>query len=133
METIKVLCAILEQHNRVLVTQRSPEMTQPLLWEFPGGKLEAGENEMECLIREVKEELNLEIEPLTRLTPSEHTYPDTKVLLIPYICAYVRGVIQLAEHRSYQWAELSDLTRYNWCEADLPILAEYLQLKQAKV
>ncbi|MFT2007566.1 (deoxy)nucleoside triphosphate pyrophosphohydrolase [Pontibacter sp. 13R65] len=125
---VKVVCAILEQHNRVLVTQRNREMTQPLLWEFPGGKLEPGEEEVPGLIREIKEELQLDILPLQRLTPVPYTINQKSMELIPYICKYEGGVIQLVEHKAYQWSERHMLKSYDWCPADLPVLEEYLLL-----
>ncbi|QCR21923.1 (deoxy)nucleoside triphosphate pyrophosphohydrolase [Pontibacter sp. SGAir0037] len=132
MDIVKVTCAIIEQHERVLVTQRGQAKDQAYLWEFPGGKIEPGESEEACLIREIKEELNLEISPLERLTPVEHAYADKVILLIPYICKYVKGAVQLLEHCSYQWSELSSLPSYDWCEADKPVLDEYLQIKESR-
>ncbi|TXK36598.1 (deoxy)nucleoside triphosphate pyrophosphohydrolase [Pontibacter qinzhouensis] len=130
VHSIKVVCAILEQHNRVLVTQRNQNMAQPLLWEFPGGKLEPDEEEEQALIREIKEELQLDILPVKRLTPVSYALGDKLLELIPYICHYKAGAIQLVEHKAYQWAERSRLRNYNWCPADLPVLEEYLQLTQ---
>lgn len=127
---MKVICALLEQHGRVLVTQRSENMREPLLWEFPGGKLEAGESEQECLVRELREELTLSIEPVLRLSPVVHHSPDRTIELIPYICMYHGGAIQLIEHRAYQWAKQDELPNYAWCPADLPIVQEYLALKR---
>ncbi|WP_251795780.1 MULTISPECIES: NUDIX domain-containing protein [unclassified Arenibacter] len=79
MNKIIVTCAIIESENQVLVVQRSENMKLPLKWEFPGGKIEKGESEQDCLIREIREELNIEIELMKRLTPSplflsEHIY-----------------------------------------------------------
>lgn len=126
---LKVVCALVEQHKRVLVAQRSDKMREPLLWEFPGGKLELGESEEECVVREVWEELGIRIEPLLRLNPSVHHYPNVTIELIPYICRYAGGGIHLAEHRAYQWAHYLDLFSYKWCAADIPVVEEYLQLK----
>lgn len=128
---IKVLCALLEQHERVLVAQRSENMQESLMWEFPGGKLESGETEQECLIREIQEEFNLAIEPYQRLSPTVYHYRDRSIELIPYICHYLGGTIQLLEHRAYQWALCHELPQYNWCPADLPIVEEYLKLKRS--
>lgn len=121
---IRVTCALILQYERVLVTQRSQSMSQPLLWEFPGGKIEEGESETECLEREIREELNLSITPLHRLTPVRHQ----GIELIPYLCQYNSGVIVPAEHRSYQWASASELPHYTWCPADIPVMQEYLAL-----
>ncbi|GAB3814423.1 (deoxy)nucleoside triphosphate pyrophosphohydrolase [Pontibacter rugosus] len=128
---IKVVCAILEQFDRVLVTQRSERMQEPLLWEFPGGKLEPGEEEEECLAREIWEELSLRIQPILRLQPVIYAFPDKDIELIPYICTYQSGVIQLSEHKAYQWAHPQDLLSYSWCPPDIPVAKDYLRTKGA--
>ncbi|OKL41553.1 (deoxy)nucleoside triphosphate pyrophosphohydrolase [Pontibacter flavimaris] len=126
--TIKVVCALVEQFGRVLVTQRSEHMREALLWEFPGGKVEACETETACLVREIREELNIAIAPYQRLKPVVHGYPGRTIELIPYLCHYGGGVIRLHEHRSYHWVSPADLANYTWCPADLPVVQEYLQL-----
>ncbi len=129
MKEIKVTCAIIEYEGQVLVTQRSAAMAQPLLWEFPGGKLEPNESEIDCLIREIKEELSVTIVPHLRLNPVSYSYSDKAILLIPYICTFVKGNIVLAEHAMYEWVHPDSLVAYNWCPADLPIVEEYLKLR----
>lgn len=124
----KVTCALIEQYGRVLITQRSESMSQAMLWEFPGGKVEEGETEEACLIREIKEELNLNITPLHRLTPVIQDYGDKTIELIPYICQYNNGTIKLAEHRAYHWVVPQDLAGYDWCSADIPIVHEFVAL-----
>ena len=126
---ITVICAILEQFGRVLVTQRSRHMPLPLLWEFPGGKLESGETEEACIIREIREEINLAIRPVRRLTPVRHQDGEKEIILIPYTCEYLSGLVQLTEHVSYHWAELSDLPKYAWCPADVPVMEEYIKYR----
>ncbi|GGF99374.1 (deoxy)nucleoside triphosphate pyrophosphohydrolase [Pontibacter amylolyticus] len=126
----KVTCALIEQFGRVLITQRSKTMPQALLWEFPGGKIEEGETEEACLIREIQEELNLSITPVQRLTPVVHTYGDKTIELIPYICQYNKGTIEPQEHRSYQWVVPQDLANYEWCPADIPIMQEFVALAE---
>lgn len=103
-------------------------MPEPLLWEFPGGKVEPGETEQACLVREIKEELNLSVTPVKRLTPVDYTAEDKTIELIPYICQYDHGTIQLSEHSAYQWVSPKDLHLYAWCPADKPIVEEFLQL-----
>ncbi|SIQ93895.1 (deoxy)nucleoside triphosphate pyrophosphohydrolase [Pontibacter lucknowensis] len=124
----KVTCALIEQYGRVLVTQRSETMPQAMLWEFPGGKVEDGETEIACLIREIQEELNLRITPVQRLTPVVQKYDDKTIELIPFLCQYNGGTIKLTEHRSYHWVMPQDLTNYDWCPADIPIVQEFLEL-----
>ncbi|WP_187260657.1 (deoxy)nucleoside triphosphate pyrophosphohydrolase [Pontibacter beigongshangensis] len=131
-KTVKVVCALLEQQGRVLVTQRHQHMDQPLLWEFPGGKVEPGETEEESLKREIKEELQLTITPVLRLTPVFSDLNEgVQLELIPFICHYKGGAIQLVEHKAYQWSERDHLRGYDWCPADLPVVEEYLRLFQA--
>lgn len=130
---LKVVCAIIEHNGKVLVTQRSSTMAQPLLWEFPGGKLEAGESETEALVREIQEELHLHVAPLSRLTPTVHHYTDKSIELIPYVCKLQSRDIVLAEHNAYSWAELGELQNYSWCPADIPIVAAYLHQKHEQL
>jgi 8-oxo-dGTP diphosphatase len=124
----KVTCALIEQFGRVLITQRSEIMPQAMLWEFPGGKLEDGESEAACLVREIQEELNLSITPMQRLTPVVQTYGDKTIELIPYLCQYDEGTIKLTEHRSYHWVVPQDLANYDWCPADIPVVQEFVAL-----
>ena len=125
---IEVVCAIVEQHGRVLITQRSEQMREAMLWEFPGGKVEPGETEQHALVREIKEELGIDVEPYHKLVPVQHSYPDHTILLIPYLCQYNGGVLNLLEHRAYHWVIPEELPNFNWCPADVPIVEAYLEL-----
>jgi len=129
---MKVTCAILERDGLVLLTQRSEKMRHPLLWEFPGGKVEAGESEQESLIREIAEELHLHILPVKRLRPVMYHYSSFSIELIPYICRYIGGTIHLEEHRAYAWVPYTELMAYAWCPADGPIVAAYVQRRQQR-
>jgi 8-oxo-dGTP diphosphatase len=126
---LKVTCAIIKVENKILVAQRSEKMKLPLKWEFPGGKLEDNEDEIECIKREVKEEINIEIEVLKRLSNSIYDYETFKINLIPFIATYVSGEIILAEHKEYKLLDKSELLNLDWAEADLPILHEFLKLE----
>lgn len=125
---VKVICGIIEKNGLVLITQRSHKMMHPLLWEFPGGKLEPGETEQECLVREISEELGISIKPNLRLQPATYTYPDKTIQLIPYTCAFISGSIHLLEHASHKWIKPNELEAHNWCPADIPIIEHYLHL-----
>ena len=128
---LHVVCAIIEHQGQVLITQRSSQMAQPMLWEFPGGKVDAGESETDALIREIQEELSLLILPHQRLTPVTHTNDGSKTIeLIPYTCTLISGEIILAEHMTYSWVNIDELQNYNWCPADVPIVEEYIRLKR---
>ena len=121
-----VVCAIIYVGNKILVTQRSKIMKLPLKWEFPGGKLENAESEIECIKREIKEELNIEIKIIKRLSSSIHNYEDFKIQLIPYVVEYESGEIILTEHAEFQLLEKQKLNLLDWAEADLPILRQIL-------
>jgi len=128
MKTIQVTCAIIKFNNKVLAVQRSEIMKLPLKWEFAGGKIEPSESEIECIKREILEELNIHIEIKERLTPVIHKYPDFKIELIPFTADYVSGELKLREHSAYVLANNQELINLDWAEADLPILKEFIEL-----
>jgi 8-oxo-dGTP diphosphatase len=124
---IKVSCAIIVNvQKQVLVTQRSAHMPLPLKWEFPGGKIEENETAEACLIREIKEELNIEIQITDSLPPNDYQYPDKLIRLIPFICLQKDGELVLKEHADYKWLDAKDLLDLDWAEADVPIVKQYL-------
>jgi 8-oxo-dGTP diphosphatase len=127
--TIDVTCAIIIKENKIFVAQRSETMKLPLKWEFPGGKLEESENEIECIKREIKEEINIEIEVLKRLSNSIYDYGTFKVSLIPFLANYISGDIVLAEHKDFKLLDKSELLNLDWAEADIPIVEEFLKLE----
>ncbi len=126
---INVTCAIIYFNNKILVTQRSEKMKLPLKWEFPGGKLEDGESEIDCVKREIKEEINIDIEVLAKLSNSIFDYGAFKINLIPFISTYVTGEIILSEHKDYKLLDKTELLDLDWAEADLPIVKEFLKLE----
>ena len=124
MNSIKVTCAIITFQNKILAVQRSNRMSMPMKWEFPGGKIEAGETEIDCIKREIKEELNIFVEVLDRLTPSIYNYPTFTIELIPFTANYVSGELKLKEHHQYLLLDKNELHTLDWAEADLPIVNE---------
>jgi 8-oxo-dGTP diphosphatase len=126
---IQVLCAIIIIDTKILVAQRSKTMKMPLKWEFPGGKLEENESEIDCIKREIKEEINIEIQIQRRLSISEYDYGTFKIKLIPYLANYISGTIQLSEHDDYRLLDKSELLSLDWAEADIPIVEEFLKLE----
>jgi len=125
---INVTCAIILIDSKILVTQRSEKMKLPLKWEFPGGKLELDESEVDCVVREIKEELNIEIEVLNKLSNSIFDYGTFKINLIPFIANYISGEVLLLEHKDYKLLDKTELLNLDWAEADLPIVEEFLKL-----
>lgn len=129
LKSIQVTCAVILKGDRILVTRRSPDMPHPNKWEFPGGKLEAGETERDCIVREIKEELAIEIEPIIRLTPVEHRYQEVKVKLIPFLAKYLKGEVVCAEHSEFKWLKVEELGKLNWVAADWPIVDEVMDFE----
>lgn len=100
-------------------------MSQPGLWEFPGGKVEQDELPEECLIREISEELNISIRIILSMSPSEFTYSKAlKIRLLPFLCVWESGVIHLSEHEEICWLTKEELFSVTWAPADLPIVQE---------
>ena len=129
MKVINVACAIILIDSKILVTQRSEKMKLPLKWEFPGGKLEQDESEIDCIKREIKEELNIEIEVLKKLSNSIFDYGTFKINLIPFIANYISGEILLLKHKDYRLLDKNELLNLDWADADIPIVEEFLKLE----
>lgn len=123
---VHVACAIIERDGLVLAAQRSEGMNLPLKWEFPGGKLEAGETPGECVIRELHEELAVRVGIGPALPAATHSYDTFTVTLYPFVCSLDSGEITLHEHRAIAWLEPERLPELDWAEADLPVIADYL-------
>ena len=126
---VNVTCAIIYFNDKILVTQRSEKMKLPLKWEFPGGKLEDDESEIDCIKREIREEINIEIKVLEKISNSIYDYGTFKINLIPFISTYVSGEIILSEHKDYKIIDKSELLGLDWAEADLPIVEELLKFE----
>lgn len=128
MSRIKVTCAIINYKGKTLVTQRSKNMSLPLKWEFPGGKVEPNESEIDCIEREIREEINIQIEVIQRLESSFYEYPDKSIELIPFTANYMGGKISLKEHQQFLLLEKAELINLDWAEADIPILEKYMSI-----
>lgn len=126
MKRLHVSCAIIEKDGLVLAAQRSEFMSLPLKWEFPGGKLDLHENAADCLAREIKEELDVDINILSSLPPSHWQYSAFAITLYPFICNLGPGKISLAEHKAISWVKPLDLLALDWAEADIPVVKSYL-------
>jgi len=124
---IKVTCAVIVVRDKVLVVQRGENMSMPNKWEFPGGKIEPNETEQDCILREIKEELNIEIQLIQKLNPSTFHYPNQSIQLIPFLANHTSGELQLTEHKNHQWLEKKELIKLDWAEADIAIVKEFIK------
>jgi 8-oxo-dGTP diphosphatase len=97
-------------------------------WEFPGGKVEADESPENALIREIQEELAMEINELDFLITVEHSYPDFRLTMHTYLCKSEQTTPTLTEHLEYTWQSASDMNHLDWAAADLPIVEKLITL-----
>src|SRR6201991_3579087 len=109
--TLVVACALVDADKRVLIAQRPPDKAMAGLWEFPGGKIEPGERPEETLIRELREELSIEVkEPcLAPFTFASHAYPDFQLLMPLYVCRRWEGTVTAREHTALKWVKPREL------------------------
>ena len=133
MSVILVLvaaCALIDPDGRVLIAQRPPGKSMAGLWEFPGGKVEAGERPEQTLIRELKEELGIAVkeECLAPLTFASHVYPDFYLLMPLYVCRRWDGFVQAKEGQQLKWVRTHDLRNYPMPPADEPLISHLTSL-----
>ncbi len=126
---IDVVCALIEQEGKVLACQRSATMAHPMKWEFPGGKIKTDESAKQALLREIKEELRVEIIIDKALSPVAFAYPDKHIRLWPFTAKLVEGTIRLQEHQQYQWIAIEQLDQFDWLAADIPVYKAWQQLR----
>ena len=126
---LRVSCAIILKENAVLCGQRSENMSHPLKWEFPGGKVEENELPEVTLHRELREELNIWVKIIDSLGSFRHRYSDKlEVELLPYVCNLMDGVLSANEHKEIRWVPINILDNLDWVEADIPIMLKFKTL-----
>ena len=121
----RVVAAVIEKDGKLLVCQRTRHQTMPLKWEFPGGKIETGEQPRDALRRELEEELGIQAEVGDEIARVQHTYPNgVGVELRFYVVREYRGEMENRIFRDLQWAIPKDLAGYDFLEADAPLVKE---------
>jgi 8-oxo-dGTP diphosphatase len=130
MKHITVVAAVIEHKGKYLCVQRGINKYDYISkkWEFPGGKIEAEESPENALIREIQEELAMEINELDFLISVEHTYPDFRLTMHTYLCKSAQTTPTLIEHLDYTWQSASDMQHLDWAAADLPIVEKLITL-----
>lgn len=127
MKSIEVAAAIIKEQNKIFATQRGYG-DQKGGWEFPGGKVEAGETPQEALIREIKEELDTEIEVGGGLIDTvEYDYPKFHLTMHCFFCSVKQGNLVLKEHEAAKWLTLETLDTVEWLPADKGLIEKIRQ------
>lgn len=112
---------------RVLITLRDPERVLGGYWELPGGKVEGDESPRDAVVRELREEVGITVEPITELLPIEHTYEHASVRLLPFVCRRLHGKPEPIDVEEVRWVKLTDLSSYDFLEASLPVITELIE------
>ena len=115
---MKVTAALIPSQGRLFVAQRPPSKKFGLLWEFPGGKVEPGEGLEQSLIREIREELSLDIKVRGLCRTIRQQDPELAISLHAYWCEIRGGTLCLSEHVAFMWANMSELKQINFTKAD---------------
>jgi 8-oxo-dGTP diphosphatase len=123
-------CALIDADGRVLLAQRPEGKTMAGMWEFPGGKVEAGERPEESLIRELKEELDIDVKEacLAPFAFASHSYEDFHLLMPLYLCRRWDGVVAAREGQQLNWVRPREMGKYAMPPADMPLVSQLRDL-----
>lgn len=125
---IRVSCALLMKDSHIFAAKRAPNKSMPGLWEFPGGKVESGETIEDSIIREMREELDLEVVTSQVCQSFFHHYDEFEIELIPVICELHDVEFSLNEHTLAGWFDEESARELEWCPADKPVLEFALKI-----
>lgn len=125
---IRVTAALIERDSKILIAQRNGEGNQALKWEFPGGKIDPGETPEQCLKRELKEELNLDIRVGELFDIINYDYPTWTIQLLVYRAEIIGGEIKRNVHRDIRWVSPSEISTYDFCPADVELVEKITSL-----
>ncbi len=125
---IRVVGALIELDGKYLITQRPPGATLPLLWEFPGGRVEEGETDEQALARELAEEMDIRVEVGERAMHVAHAYPQYDIDFNVYRCKLISGKISHLRVHDHRWVRLNELDDYPFPPADEKTLEKLLGL-----
>ena len=120
-KTIHVVAAIIRRGNEIFATQRGYDEYKDW-WEFPGGKIEPGETAEEAVVREIKEELDTEVNVDKYITTVEYDYPGFYLIMDCFWCSIKEGHLTLLEHEAAKWLPLDNLRQVNWLPADVEVI-----------
>lgn len=126
MTTIRVVCAVVEQEGRYLITQRRATAVLPLLWEFPGGKVEPGESDEDALRREFTHRLGVDVKVGQMISYVHHPYERYAVDLYLYECELTGGELTSAHVSDFRWVPSSEFESYDFTPADEASVSQLL-------
>ena len=127
---VGVVTALIWDDDKFLICQRPAHKGNGLLWEFVGGKVEAGETLQEALIRECKEELNIKVSVGDIFAEANHVYPDISVHITFFNAKIEEGVPEKLEHNDIRWIKPEEIPNYDFCKADTDMLEKIKKLKK---
>jgi len=122
MKTIQVVAAVLERDGNYLIARRAHHKSLPGKWEFPGGKIESGESSEVALERELNEEFGIKTLIGKHLISTSYSYPEISIELIAFEVKYLSGDFILSDHDKIDWVKASNFRKYDFAEADIPII-----------
>lgn len=122
-----VTAAAMLKNGKVLIAQRERGSHMEFLWEFPGGKLEPDETPEECIIREIKEELDMDIEVLDIYKVVKFKYEEKDILLLCYLCKVIKGEGKTIECNDFRWVRREELADFDFVPADLSIVEKLIK------
>ena len=125
---VEVVAALIWKQGKFLICQRPAHKARGLLWEFVGGKVEQGESRQQALIRECKEELNVDLSVGDIFMEVTHQYPDITVHLTLFHASIAKGEPEKLEHNDIQWITPREISNYDFCPADEEILARICEV-----
>ena len=121
MKHIEVVAAVIKKDGKIFTTQRGYGEFEGM-WEFPGGKIEAGEDAKDALVREIQEELGVLVKVNDLICTTEYDYPTFHLTMLCFWCDIIEGEIELREHKSARWLTKESLNDVEWLPADLEVI-----------
>lgn len=128
MKTIEVVAAIITHNDQIFATQRGYGEFKDG-WEFPGGKMEPGETPQQALVREIREELDTEIEVGSLVETVEYDYPNFHLTMHCFLCTIRSGELVLKEHEAAKWLTREELDSVDWLPADVKVVEKLKRLR----
>lgn len=119
-----VTAALIIKDHKILIAQRAPGENLAGKWEFPGGKIEAGETPQECLKREIREEFDVEVDVLDYFGESIYNYSSGTIRLLAFWCRWIAGDFILKVHSQIAWLDPEELDQYDFAPADIPLVKQ---------